>query len=111
MENKLIDRPEGDALPRLTEAHKAVLKDRLKVRALTRLVRTSSRGTTWCQFDGLVWGFALSSYSQTITVGEPDDEDGEAIKMRVDVWSFNTAYMDGKLITVCKEFRNFPTSK
>jgi hypothetical protein len=107
---KITSRPEGKDLPRLTDAHKAVLKDPRKVRQLTKLVKTSPKwGTVWAEFDGLVWGFAVSCYSQTITVGDPDDED-QTVQMDVDVWSFNTGYMEGRLTTVCKEFSNFPSA-
>jgi len=109
---KLISRPEGKSLPRLTADHKVVLSDPRKVRQLTALVKSSPNwGTVWCEFDGLVWGFAVSNYSQTITVGDPEDMNEPSIEMEVDVWSFNTGYMDGRLVTVCKEFANFPSAQ
>jgi hypothetical protein len=109
---KLVSRPEGKSLPRLTDAHKAVLSDPVKVRALTELVKTSPHwGTVWAEFDGLVWGFAVSNYEREITVGDPEDMNEPSVEMTVDVWSFNTGYMEGRLKTVCVEYRNFPTSR
>lgn len=108
---KIISRPEGDSLPRLTAAHKAVLKDPRKVRQLTKLVQSSPQwGTVWAEFDGLVWGFAVSCYSQVITVGDPEDMNESPVEMDVDVWSFNTGYMEGRLVTVCRQFSEFPSA-
>lgn len=110
---KLIKRPEGDKMPRLTATHKAVLKDPRKVRQLTKLVKSSPTwGTVWCEFDDLVWGFAVSCYSQTVTIGDPSDEEmGEPPRtVEVDVWSFNTGYMEGRLVTVCRQLSEFPSA-
>lgn len=108
---KILSKYEGDSLPRLTAAHKAVLKDPRKVRQLTKLVKSSPTwGTVWAEFDGLVWGFAVSSYSQTVTIGDPEDMNEPARETSVDVWSFNTGYMEGRLVTVCRQFSEFPSA-
>jgi hypothetical protein len=108
---KLIARPKDELLPlRLTDAHKEVLKDGRKVRLLSKLVKTSPHwGTVWAEFDGLLWGFAVSNYAQTISVGDPEDSNENPEVIDVDVWSFNTAYMEGRMVTVCKELIEYPS--
>lgn len=110
---KILSKYEGDSLPRLTAAHKAVLKDPRKVRQLTKLVRSAvGKATVWAEFEELVWGFAVSSYHQDVTIGDPSDEEmGEAPRtVEVDVWSFNTGYMEGRIVTVCRQLSEFPSA-
>jgi hypothetical protein len=110
---KLIARPADSVLPlRITDAHKAVLQDPRKVRLLTELVKTSPHwGTVWAEFDGLLWGFSVSNY--TTHVCEFVEDEGrmeqEGKPREVDVWSFNTGYMDSRIITVCKEYTRYPS--
>lgn len=109
---KIIDRFEGKSLPRLTAAHKEVLSDPRKVRQLTKLVRSAvGKATVWAEFEELVWGFAVSSYHQDVTISDPLDEDMEPPRtVAVDVWSFNTGYMEGRIITVCRQLSEFPSA-
>lgn len=107
---KILSSYEGKNLPRLTAAHKAVLSDPRKVRQLTKLVRSAvGRSTVWAEFEELVWGFAVSSYHQEITLSDPLDDDAPRT-VEVDVWSFNTGYMEGRIITVCRQLSEFPSA-